>query len=392
MASITNLSLLFLISLSLLSLSHSLTCTSQKFTNNKLYQHCNDLPQLNSYLHYTYDPKKSSLSVAFVATPPKPNGWVAWAINPTATGMIGSQALIGLKNSDGSVVVKTYSIESYGPIVESKLSFDVTQKSAEFSDGVFKIFATVVLPELNGTMVNQVWQVGASVTGGVPDKHDFSPANLNSKGRLDLVSGMSSGDGGGGDRHRKKNIHGVLNAVSWGILLPVGIIIARYMSTFPSADPAWFYLHAFCQVSAYAVGVAGWGTGLKLGSQSKGVKYSAHRNIGIALFVLATVQIFALFLRPNKDHKYRFHWRVYHHGLGYAIVILSIINVFKGLDILDPEEKWKRAYIGVIVALGVIAVILEAITWIMVSKRKSGSTKPYNGEHNGDGRQQPLSQ
>lgn len=67
--------------------------------------------------------------------------------------------------------------------------------------------------------------------------------------------------------------------------------------------------------------------------------------------------------------------------------------MFKGLDILDPEEKWKRAYIGVIVALGMIAVILEAITWIMVSKRKSGnSTKPYNGEHNGDGRQLPLSQ
>lgn len=307
--------------------------------------------------------------------------------------MIGSQALIGFKKPDGSVIVKTYNISSYGPLVESKLSFEVKEKSGEFSDGVFKIFATVVLPVINGTAVNQVWQVGPSVTGGVPDKHDFQPANLNSKGSLDLVSGQSSAAGGGGDRHRKKNIHGVLNAVSWGILFPVGIIIARYMSTFPSADPAWFYLHVFCQVSAYAVGVAGWGTGLKLGSQSKGVKYSGHRNIGIALFVLATVQIFALFLRPNKDHKYRFHWKVYHHGLGYAIVILSIINVFKGLNILDPEKKWKRAYIGVIVALGVIAVILEALTWIMVSKRKSrSSTKPYNGEHNGDGRQQPLSQ
>lgn len=119
--------------------------------------------------------------------------------------MKGSQALIGFKNPDGSVAVKTYSIDSYGPLVESKLSFDVTQKSGEFSDGVFKIFATVVLPEMNGTMVNQVWQVGASVTGGVPDKHDFLPANLNSKGSLDLVSGQSSA-GGGGDRHRKKNV------------------------------------------------------------------------------------------------------------------------------------------------------------------------------------------
>lgn len=71
----------------------------------------------------------------------------------------------------------------------------------------------------------------------------------------------------------------------------MGIIIARYMRFFPSLDPAWFYLHVFCQTSAYAIGVAGWGTGLKLGSQSKGVEYSGHRNIGIVLFSLATVQV-----------------------------------------------------------------------------------------------------
>lgn len=86
-------------------------------------------------------------------------------------------------------------------------------------------------------------------------------------------------------------IHGILNAISWGILLPVGVIIARYMRTFQSADPAWFYLHVFCQISAYALGVAGWGTGLKLGSESVGVRYTSHRNIGIALFALATVQV-----------------------------------------------------------------------------------------------------
>lgn len=79
--------------------------------------------------------------------------------------------------------------------------------------------------------------------------------------------------------------------MSWGILFPFGIVIARYLRTFPSADPAWFYLHVFCQVSAYAIGVAGWATGIKLGNESKGVQFSLHRNIGIALFALATVQV-----------------------------------------------------------------------------------------------------
>ncbi|KDO37080.1 hypothetical protein CISIN_1g047801mg, partial [Citrus sinensis] len=85
--------------------------------------------------------------------------------------------------------------------------------------------------------------------------------------------------------------------------------------------------------------------------------------------------IFALFLRPKKDHKYRFHWNLYHHGVGYAILVLGIINVFKGLDILNPENKWKSAYIIVISVLGGIAVLLEAITWIVVISRKSRSRK-----------------
>lgn len=86
-------------------------------------------------------------------------------------------------------------------------------------------------------------------------------------------------------------IHGVLNAVSWGILMPAGAIIARYLRVFKSADPAWFYLHVTCQTSAYIVGVAGWATGLKLGSDNGKTQHNTHRNIGITLFCLGTLQV-----------------------------------------------------------------------------------------------------
>ncbi|KAJ0589010.1 putative cytochrome b561 and DOMON domain-containing protein [Helianthus annuus] len=312
-------------------LSHAQqTCTTQKFTNNKLYSHCNDLPHLNSFLHWSLNPSKNTLSIAFIAAPPTPSGWISWAINPTGEGMAGAQALLAYKASNGSMVVKTYNISSYSSIVEGELSFDVKDKRAEYSDGMMKIYATVVLPENGVTTVNQVWQVGPAVSDGFPVKHAFQPANLGAKGRLDLLSGQSSGGGiGGGSGNKKKNIHGILNAVSWGILFPIGIIIA--------------------------------------------------------LFSLATVQVFALFLRPNKDHKFRFYWNIYHHGIGYAILVLGVINVFKGLDILSPESKWRTSYIIVISTLGGIALLLEVITWIVVLNRKSSkSTKPY------DNKQQPL--
>jgi hypothetical protein len=67
--------------------------------------------------------------------------------------------------------------------------------------------------------------------------------------------------------------------------------MARYVKAFPNADPAWFYLHVGCQLSAYVIGVAGWGSGMKLGSESDGITYSNHRNVGITVFCLCTIQV-----------------------------------------------------------------------------------------------------
>ncbi|XP_004292340.1 PREDICTED: cytochrome b561 and DOMON domain-containing protein At3g25290 [Fragaria vesca subsp. vesca] len=362
----------------LISPAHSLTCTSQFFSNKKLYSQCADLPTLSSYLHWSYDTANSTLAVAFVAPPAKPAGWIAWAINPTGTGMEGAQTLVAYKTASGAMAVKTFNISGYtgDSIVPGELAFEVWDTAAEASGDAFRLFAKM---KVNTGQVNHVWQVGPSVSNaGFPAKHAFEEGNLQAKGTL-TVTGTNTGVGaatGADPKMKNRNIHGILNAVSWGFLFPLGMIIARYMRVFPSADPAWFYLHVSCQLSAYAIGVAGWATGLKLGRG----EYMNHRNIGITLFAFATVQMFALFLRPAKDHKYRLFWNIYHHSIGYAILILSIVNVFKGLDILNPAKQWKTTYIIILAVLGGIAVLLEAVTWIVVLKRRSSeSTKPYDG-------------
>ncbi|XP_052186766.1 auxin-induced in root cultures protein 12-like [Diospyros lotus] len=172
----------------LISPAKALNCTSQNFTNKMLYDKCVDLPTLSAYLHWNYNGSK--LSIAFVAPPASPTGWISWAINPTGTGMLGSQALIAFKHSNGSVAVDTYNISAY-KFVQSKIAFDVPDKKAESSGGVMRIFATLELP--NGmTLVNQVWQVGSSVTDNDPVRHDLQPANLKSNGTINLVTGTQN--------------------------------------------------------------------------------------------------------------------------------------------------------------------------------------------------------
>ncbi|MBA0704465.1 hypothetical protein Golax_016719 [Gossypium laxum] len=214
--------------LTLIPPSHSIDCSSLKLPGGiRHYSNCTELPTLNSTLHFTYNATNSSLFIAFSAAPSNADGWIAWAVNPTATGMAGSQALLAFKNK-GSMVVKTYNISSYRSIVEGKLSFDVWDLEAEATnDGKMVIYGSL---KVGGSVekLNQVWQVGPGVSDGHPMKHEFGKANLGSWGELKLVEKVSSGSSSpapspvpyndSGDGSRAREIYAgfwILALVSW---------------------------------------------------------------------------------------------------------------------------------------------------------------------------------
>ncbi|XP_027088505.2 cytochrome b561 and DOMON domain-containing protein At4g17280-like [Coffea arabica] len=356
------------------------SCSKYKFAGNKVFSTCSDLPYLNSYLHWTYSPSSQSLEIAFRCMGTSSSRWVSWAINPTSQGMVGSQSLVAFQKSDGTMRAYTSPIKGYQTrLQEGDLSFPVSDLSAIYSNNEMIIFATLKLQNSSSTL-NQVWQEGP-LSNDSPGMHPTTGPNVQSMGTLNLLSGESKTTAGASSSKLKsKNIHGVLNAVSWGILMPLGAIIARYVKEFPLADPAWFYLHVTCQLSAFILGVAGFGTGLHLGSQSPGVAYAVHRGLGIAVFTLALVQVSALFIRPKKDHKWRSYWNYYHYLVGYGILGISIANIFKGLDILSPAKIWKRAYIGILVTLASLALLLEVIVWFLKRrKRSAGADRSSHG-------------
>ncbi|KAL5097496.1 hypothetical protein RYX36_001823 [Vicia faba] len=373
------------------------TCRSHTFTNNQKFTTCRDLPELASFLHWTFDRTTGKLDIAFRHAGITSNDkWVSWAINPhndLTSSMNGAQALVAITQSSGTPRAYTSSIVNSGTqLAESNISYSHSKLSATHANGEVTIFATINLPSGTTSLVH-LWQDG-SMSGSSPLPHLLSGANVISKEKLDLLSGVTQAGSGGGSLSRRRNTHGILNAVGWGVLMPLGAVIARYLKVFKSADPAWFYLHVTCQTAAYVVGVAGWGTGLKLGSDSVGITYSTHRALGITLFCLGTLQVFALLLRPNKDHKVRVYWNFYHWGIGYATIIISIINIFKGFEALEVSagnryDNWKHAYTGIIAALGGIAVLLEAYTWIIVIKKKKSENKLSHGTNgtNGYGQQ-----
>lgn len=84
----------------------------------------------------------------------------------------------------------------------------------------------------------------------------------------------------------KKN-HGILGIFAWGLLLPVGAIVARYMK---HKDPLWYYIHAGIQFVGFIFGLATVVLGQQLYSKIN-ASIPAHRSIGIFVLTLSILQV-----------------------------------------------------------------------------------------------------
>lgn len=89
-----------------------------------------------------------------------------------------------------------------------------------------------------------------------------------------------------------KRAHGALNLFAWGVLLPIGAIIARYCRRW---DPLWFYLHAGIQLVGFILGLAGIVAGVSLYNKIQ-ADVPAHRGLGIFVLVLGILQVCSFFL------------------------------------------------------------------------------------------------
>ncbi|KAK7382393.1 hypothetical protein VNO80_01244 [Phaseolus coccineus] len=345
-------------------------CNSYRFSKNIKYAACEDLPVLKSSLHWNYHPSSGVVDVAFYKANAKDSSWVAWAINPSSKGMVGSQSFVAV-HKNGTIKAYTSPITSYATMLqEGNLSFSVYSLSTSYRNGGITIFATFQLPP-NKTVVNHAWQEGLVSEDDTLKAHSFSRSNLQSYGTINFISDkVSKSDGDVNSRTMLRNVHGILNTVSWGIMMPIGVMMGRYLKVVDGLGSTWFHLHRACQSLAFLIGIVGFGTGLYIGNHS-GVHHAPHRCVGITLMCLAFTQVLvAVCLRPKKDHKYRIFWNIFHYIVGYATIALAIWNVLKGFDILNARNVWKNSYVGIIISLATIAIILEVITWIWVCNKK----------------------
>lgn len=301
-------------------------------------------------------------------------GWLAWGLNfGPEPRMVGTQALIGIKQTNGSFLGNTYNVTQYIKIGCNLLPTPINLNVTNLIFGrlghiqYHTIEATIYLPQtVNISRINHVWQVGKVAIGMEPKIHEKTIRNYDSTEIIDLQTGTSISIRSA-RRHQARVAHGIFSIIGWGTILPIGVIIARYFKKGPihwNEHDQWKHAHKTCQACGYILGATGWVIGIWLGNYSKYYSFPKHGAYGICIFTFATLQTLALRLKPHTNDELRTYWSMYHLSLGYALLIVICVNIFKGIKILQEEETWKPTYIAIISSIVFIFFVFEITNWI----------------------------
>lgn len=178
-------------------------------------------------------------------------------------------------------------------------------------------------------------------------------------------------------------LHGILMGVAFGIMCPLGVVVARYMRYFKGTH-YWFILHWVGQVLCIILSYAGIVMTIK--GLSSGVVSHPHAVIGILLMVLVSVQVLVALpgIRPAPDAgRIRTVWSGFHRWCGRVAGLLAVINVLLGLLlIVAPVGVW--IFWLVVLAAAVAAIASLECFRLCITDHKDDMYEKYDAQV-GDG-------
>lgn len=173
--------------------------------------------------------------------------------------------------------------------------------------------------------------------------------------------------------------HGRGMVLAWGMLIPLGVMVARYFKVMPGQDwpkrldnPTWWRWHLRLQNAGLVVMLAAL-AGILFGSDGAWPGVSLHRVLGWTVVTLGLAQGFGGLLRGTKggptapdlrgDHydmtprRVAFEWA--HKFGGLAALALAAATVLAGLVAADAPRWMPLALLAWWTCLGALALFLQ---------------------------------
>ncbi|XP_073000581.1 cytochrome b561 and DOMON domain-containing protein At3g61750-like [Typha latifolia] len=281
------------------------------------------------------------------------SGWVGIGFSNDGM-MIGSSAMVGWIG-DGRAYIEQYHLlgQTSSDVIVNEgqlLATDVAPAVVLFGANIYLAFQL----NFSASVPRQALLFAFSTRS--PNSYQLTEHDDKTSISFDFSAGNSAYSS---YPYQLKRKHGMLAIFGWGVLLPLGAIVARYCR---QIDPLWYYLHVVIQFVGFIIGLAGVVAGIALYDRLHS-NITMHRALGISILVLGALQVIAFFIRPEKDCKLRKYWNWCHHWVGRLALFLAAVNIALGIQIGGANYSWKVVY-GIILAVILITIsVLEIMLW-----------------------------
>ncbi|XP_052195630.1 cytochrome b561, DM13 and DOMON domain-containing protein At5g54830 [Diospyros lotus] len=285
--------------------------------------------------------------ISFAARGEKKSGYLAIGFG---SGMVNSFAYVGWIDDDGRGQVGTYWIDGKDASRIHRTHENLTYGRCKSENGIITLeFTRPLNPSCNGdegpeckntidpkTVLKVVWAMGARWTESHLSERNMHSVTSSRPIRVHLMRGSAEAEE---DLRPVLAVHGFMMFLAWGILLPGGILAARYLKHVKG--DGWFQLHVYLQYSGLAIVLIGF---LFAVAELQGLHFeSLHVKFGMIAIALACIQPLNAYVRPKKPangeevSSQRLLWEYIHMIIGRSAIVVGIAALITGMKHLGDR-------------------------------------------------------
>ncbi|OMO92525.1 Cytochrome b561, eukaryote [Corchorus olitorius] len=319
---------------------------------------------------------KDSISIAVRGV--KKSGYLAIGFG---SGMVNSYAYVGWIDSIGQGRVNSYWIDGKDVSNLQPTNENLTHVRCRSENGIITFEFTRPLkpscshndrPECKNivdptTPLRVIWAMGAKWADEHLSERNMHSVTSQRPVRVLLMRGSSEAEQ---DLRPVLAVHGFMMFLSWGILLPGGILAARYLKHVKG--DGWYQIHVYLQYSGLAITLLAL---LFAVAELRGFFVSSlHVKFGIATIFLACVQPANAYFRPKKPSNgeepssNRILWEYIHVIVGRGAIVVGIAALFTGMKHLGERYGGENVH-GLSLAL-MIWFLIGALMVIYLEYRE----------------------
>ncbi|XP_047325163.1 cytochrome b561, DM13 and DOMON domain-containing protein At5g54830 [Impatiens glandulifera] len=321
----------------------------------------------------------SENSISFAARAERKSGYLAIGFG---TGMVNSFAYVGWIDGEGKAGVSTYWIDGKDASMIHPTYENLTYVRCKSESGIITLEFTRPLdpsckrnekPECKNiieptTPVKVVWAMGTQWSEENLSERNMHSATSSRPVRVHLMRGSAEAEE---DLRPVLAVHGFMMFLAWGILLPAGILSARYLKHLKG--DGWFQLHVYLQYSGLAIILLGF---LFAVAELQGLHFeSFHVKFGMFAIMLACIQPLNAYIRPKKPEgeqvsSERVLWEYVHLYVGRSSIFAGAVALISGLKQLGRRYNDEDVHGLTLALIGWISMGCLIVVYLEYRERR----------------------